>query len=83
MTYKITILPVAQRQLEKLEKSLQQRILNALERIRMRPYGFVKKLSGSPYFRARVGDYRIVLDIKNNELRVFVVEIGHRKSIYK
>ncbi len=83
MTYKIVILPIAQSQLEKLDKNIQERILDALERIRVRPYNFVKKLAGSPYFRLRVGDYRVVLDIRNDALIVFVIEVGHRKNIYK
>ena len=83
MTYKIIILPVAQHQLEKLEKNVQERILNSLERIKMRPYDFVKKLVGSPLYRLRVGDYRVILKIVNDTMIVYVVEVGHRKNIYK
>lgn len=83
MTYKIIILPVAQYQLEKLEKNVQERILNSLERIKMRPYDFVKKLVGSPLYRLRVGDYRVILKIVNDTMIVYVVEVGHRKNIYK
>lgn len=83
MTYSILFADIAKRQLEKLDKSVQRRILESLERIRIRPYDFVKKLSGYPYFRFRVGDYRLILDIKNKELIIIVIEIGHRKGIYK
>lgn len=83
MTYAILILPVAQKQLEKLERDVQERVLNSLERIRVRPYNFVKRLAGSPLYRLRVGDYRVILDIKDNVLTVFVVDVGHRKNIYK
>ena len=71
------------KQLEKLEKSIQERIINTLERIRIRPYPYVKKLVASPYFRLRVGDYRAILDIKNDEMTIMVVEVGHRRNIYK
>ncbi len=83
MTYEIIISPTAQRQLEKLEKSIQNRILASLERMRIRPYSFIQKLSGYSFFRMRVGDYRIMLDIHDNELEILVVKIGHRKNIYK
>ncbi len=83
MTYEIIILPVAQRQLENLEKKIQERILNTLERIRVRPYDFVKKLIGSPLYRLRVGDYRVILKIVNDTMIVYVVEVGHRKNVYK
>ncbi|RLG15537.1 hypothetical protein DRN69_02865 [Candidatus Pacearchaeota archaeon] len=37
----------------------------------------------SPYFRARAGDYRLILDIKKDILIIYVIKIGHRKNIYK
>jgi mRNA interferase RelE/StbE len=73
----------ALKQLEKLEKPVKERILRTLERIRIRPIAHVKKLVSSPYFRLRVGDYRIILDIKNDEMIILVIEVGHRKNIYK
>ncbi len=81
--YEIIFDKLAQKQLAKLNTELQIRILKTLERIRIRPYSFIKSLSGMPYFRLRVGDYRIILDIKNKKLIILVLEIGHRKKIYK
>ncbi len=81
--YSIEFSQTAQKQLYKLEKDIQIRIISALERIRVRPYPQVKKLVGSPYFRLRVGNYRIILDIRKDKLIVFVIEVGHRKKIYK
>lgn len=73
----------ALKQLGKLEKSIRERILKALERIRIRPTTYVKKLVASPYFRLRVGDYRVIVDIKSEEMVIMVIEIGHRRNIYK
>ncbi len=73
----------AEKQLFKLEKDIQKRVVSTLDRIRVRPYPHVKKLVGNPYFRLRVGEYRVILDIQENKLLIFVVEIGHRKNIYK
>jgi mRNA interferase RelE/StbE len=73
----------AVKQLLKLEKDIQHRIVSTLDRIRVRPYPHVKKLVGNPYFRLRVGEYRVILDIQKNKLIIFVVEMGHRKNIYK
>lgn len=83
MTYAVIISPTAEKQLSKLEKTVQERILNALDRIKVRPYNFVKKLAGYPYFRLRVGDYRVILGIQNENLNILVIEVGHRKNIYK
>ena len=74
---------IAEKQIYKLEKGIQIKIISALERIRIRPYPIVKKLVGSPYFRLRVGDHRLILDIRGDKLIIFVIEIGHRKNIYK
>jgi len=73
----------AEKQLYKLDKQIQIRIVSTLDRIRVRPYPFVKKLVGSPYFRLRVGDYRVILDIKEDKLLIFVIELGHRSNIYE
>ncbi|MBS3117571.1 type II toxin-antitoxin system RelE/ParE family toxin [Candidatus Woesearchaeota archaeon] len=73
----------ALKQLEKLEKSVKERIIRTLERIRIRPVSHVKKLVSSPYFRLRVGDYRVILNIKNDEMIILVIEVGHRRNVYK
>ncbi|MFH1849616.1 MAG: type II toxin-antitoxin system RelE/ParE family toxin [archaeon] len=61
--------------LKKLDN--QNRIISALERCRVRPHHHVKKIIASPYFRLRVGDYRVILDIKSGKLLIIVIAIGH------
>lgn len=80
--YSIEFSKTAEKQLYKLEREVQIRIISSLERIRIRPQAYVLKLVGNPYFRLRVGDYRIILDIKEDKLIIFVIEVGHRKNIY-
>jgi mRNA interferase RelE/StbE len=81
--YEIEFSKSAEQQLYKLEKQTQIRIISTLERIRIRPYPHVKRLVSSPYFRLRVGDYRVILHIRDDILIVYVIELGHRGSIYK
>jgi mRNA interferase RelE/StbE len=69
--------------LKKLNKKDSKRIISTLERCRIRPHSYVKKLISSPYFRLRVGNYRVILDIKTGKLLIIVIEIGDRKNIYK
>lgn len=83
MTYDIVFTNTAQKQLQKLDKSIQERMLSSLERTKVRPYDFVKKLANSSNYRLRVGDYRIILNIVDDKLIILVVEVGHRKNIYK
>ena len=80
--YALVYSATALKHLKKLDKEIQIRIISTLERIRVRPYPHVKKLIQSPYFRLRVGAYRVILDIKENELIILVIEVGHRKTVY-
>lgn len=83
MSYEITFTDTSRKQFRKLEKDVQERIIKALERIRIRPESYVKKLVGDLGYRLRVGDYRVILDIQKSELIILVIKIGHRKNIYK
>ena len=47
-----------------------------------RPIG-VKKLVGRDGFRIRVGNYRIIYEIQDHICYILVLEIGHRKDIYR
>ncbi len=82
MMYELVYAATFLKQIKKLDKELRHRVISAIERCRIRPYPHVKKLVGCPYFRLRVGKYRIILDIKDNQLKIFVLEMDHRKNIY-
>ncbi len=83
MSYTIIFSDFAEKQLRKLSKEVQKRIISTLKRCKIRPYPHVKKLVGSKYFRLRVGDYRVIMDIIDNTLLIHVIELGHRRNIYK
>ena len=81
--YEIIFSNKAKKQLLKLEKNIQKKIIIVLERIRIRPEAYITKLVGDPGYKLRVGDYRIIMDIDNNNLLILVIKVGHRKEIYK
>jgi mRNA interferase RelE/StbE len=81
--YTVIFSEVARKELRKVPRDVQQRVIKALERIRIRPEAFVIKLVGDPGYKLRVGDYRIILDIDKCELLVLVIKVGHRSGIYK
>ena len=83
MSYEIIFTDTSRKQFKKLEKDIQERIVKALERIRIRPESHVKKLVGDLGYRLRVGEYRVILDIEKDKLIILVIKIGHRKNIYK
>lgn len=80
--YEVKFSTCAEKQFLSLDRKMQERIVSVLKRIRIRPFSFVKRLSGNPYYRLRVGDYRLIVDIKQKELAILVIEIGHRKNVY-
>jgi mRNA interferase RelE/StbE len=47
-----------------------------------RPNGS-EKLSGQERFRVRQGTYRIIYEIRDQELVVMVVKVGHRRDVYR
>ncbi|BAY98622.1 addiction module antitoxin [Tolypothrix tenuis PCC 7101] len=69
----------------KLSPELQDRIQIKIDSLAIepRPNG-VKKLKGTENsYRIRVGDYRIIYEVYDDVLLVNVVEMGHRRNVYK
>jgi len=83
MTYSIVFSSKARDQFKKLDRIVQERIVAALERIRIRPESHVKKLVGDPGYRLRVGDHRVIVDIDMGRLLILVLAVGHQKTIYR
>jgi mRNA interferase RelE/StbE len=81
--YEIIFSQKAKKQLFKLEKVIQERIISALERIRIRPEAYITKLIGDPGYKLRVGDYRVIMDIDKDNLLILVIKVGHRRNIYE
>jgi len=81
--YSIEFSESAEKQLYKLPEDIQKRIMNVLERIKIRPFYFIKRKEGTPYYLLRVGDYRAVLDVKTDQFIIWIKDVGHRKNIYK
>ncbi|MDS4040581.1 MAG: type II toxin-antitoxin system RelE/ParE family toxin [Candidatus Competibacter sp.] len=84
MTYAIFIERRAQRSLSRIAGQDRDRLSSAIRRLadEPRPHG-VKKLSGRNAWRIRVGDYRILYEIHDERLRILVVDVGHRREIYR
>ena len=81
--YEIILSHEAKLQLKNLDIFRRERIGAALERIKIRPFDFVKRMYNSRYYRARVDNYRIILDIKDTQLLVYVLDIDTRDKVYK
>ena len=81
--YQLVIDRYAQKQLGKISAPHFNRIIKAINELaeNPRPAGY-RKLTGRPGYRIRIGDYRIIYNIEDKILAVFLIDIGHRKKIY-
>jgi mRNA interferase RelE/StbE len=83
-TWTVQFETAAKKQLLGLDAGLQRRIMSKLETLKANPRGLgAIKLSGSDSWRVRVGDYRIIYDILDQQLIVSVIKIGHRREVYR
>lgn len=73
----------SKKQLKKMDKRTAGRIIGGVEDIKEDPFMAVSRLAGSRFYRLRVGDHRVILDLRQNKLIVFVVETDSRKRVYK
>ncbi len=86
MTYQINLSKSSEKSLEKLEKNIRERIIDFLYvKARTNPHLYKEPLYGNKkgLWKFRVGDYRIICEIFNERLVILVIEIGHRREVYK
>lgn len=89
MAWKVELDEAAERDLDKLDPQISRRILRFLnERIGKLddPRSIGEALRGSRlgnFWKYRVGDYRIICDIQDERVLVFVLRIGNRREIYR
>jgi mRNA interferase RelE/StbE len=85
MPYRVEIKPKAEKALGKMPKPDRVHIIRALEELEPdpRPKDAVKMVGSDSTYRVRVGDYRIVYEIVDRILFVYVVRIAHRKDVYR
>ncbi len=89
MAWTIEISKDAQKDLRRIDRTAATRIVRFLdERVvtSLDPRTLAEPLAGNEFaglWRFRVGDYRIIADIEHDVLKVLVLEIGPRGSVYR
>ena len=84
MIYELRIPKTVQKQLQKIQNPNNKRILDCLSQMQKDPrFGNAIKMKNSPGYRIRVGDYRILYDIDDENNIVTIRRIGHRREIYR
>ena len=82
--YKIFFKKSVWKDFESIPRNDLKKIMNVIESLgkNPRPPG-CRKLSGQERYRLRQERYRIIYSIQNDELKVWVVKVGHRKDVYR
>ncbi len=83
-SFRVEIAPLARRQIRKLARKAQQAIIERIEQLAAapRPPGVKKLVSEDDLYRVRVGDYRIIYQIRDRDLLILIVKVGHRREVY-
>ena len=89
MPWRIEFADSAARQLRKLDRQTARRLTSFLrERVSVAkdPRSLGAALKGDElgqFWKYRVGDFRLIAEIKDKELRVLIVRLGHRREVYR
>lgn len=84
--YRVVITKRAQRALDRLPHKHRRLIRSKVDDLAREPYtpnNNVKALKGSPYYRLRVGDWRVIYNLRDDELILLVLQIGPRGGVYR
>ena len=85
--YRIEFSHLAGKELEKIykaDKKLYSHLINAIEALQADPY-HGKRLKGKLLgdYSLRVGAYRVIYTVHKNTLIVYIIDLGHRREIYR
>lgn len=83
--YQIILASSALKQLNSFPKNYREKIIQKIDSLseEPRPFGVEKLKNRGNDYRVRVGIYRIIYSIYDKELLIDVIDIDHRKQIYK
>ena len=83
--YRIEFSHGAAKQLGVLPGKIQKRIANLIDSLVQdpRPSGCVKLRGSEDIWRLRVGDYRVLYQLRDQEILVLVLRVAHRREAYK
>lgn len=88
MAYKLLFTPEADKKLEKMDAGVRRMILKWLKKNvdgceNPKAHGKALSANRSGEWRYRIGDYRIICLIEQGKLIVIVIDVGHRREIYR
>ena len=86
-SYRVEFVKSARKEFDRLPARVQAKIVETLRLLAANPFSEllrIKKLKGADaLYRFRIGDYRVVYEIKQEVLLILVIKIGHRSEVYR
>ena len=84
MKYSVEFSRRAARQIDGLEANLRVRVIKRIEALsdNPRPPGVQKLVGSEDDYRIRIGDYRVIYEIRDALLVVLVMKVAHRRQVY-
>ncbi|HLL88252.1 MAG TPA: type II toxin-antitoxin system RelE/ParE family toxin [Tepidisphaeraceae bacterium] len=85
MAYEIEYAPSAERQVRKLPRDVQVRVLQKVDQLAShpRPSGCKRLVGRTEMWRVRIGDYRVVYRIDDDREFLIITVVGHRRDVYR
>lgn len=83
--YEVRFHPSAARELEKLDVRVRRRVERAVDRLTQEPRGggALKLRGAEDLWRLRIGDHRVVYQVRDTMLLVLVIRVRHRRDAYR
>lgn len=83
-SYKIAFKPSVRKDLRGIPRHDVERILNSIEGLSENPLPQnARSLTGRDAFRFRVGKYRVIYAIDNDEVLILIIKISHRGGVHR
>ncbi|MCY3566499.1 MAG: type II toxin-antitoxin system RelE/ParE family toxin [Gammaproteobacteria bacterium] len=84
MIFSIRIKQSAAKELKRVAGNERTRIVNAIDRLAENPYlGSALKGDLKGLRRLRIGDHRVLYEVRDNELIVLIIRVAHRRNVYR
>ena len=73
----------ARKELEKLSHADIKRILKKTDDVESNPFSYLERMTDSPFYKFRIGNYRVIVDVINDKLVLHMLKVKKRSKIYR
>lgn len=73
----------AKKELKRLSRNIQKRILDKTDDVEENPFQYLEKMAGKPFYKYRIGNYRVIVDVVNDKLVLHLLKVKKRSRVYK